>query len=68
MGALVGVPLRLPLLDFAGSTTAPPHPLVQTLFMLSAMEDASKAEQLRWERINDRFDLLFSRVDDILGT
>ena len=32
------------------------------------MEDASRAEQLRWERVNDKFDLLFSQVDDILGT
>ena len=32
------------------------------------MEDASRAEQLRWERVNDKYDLLFSQVDDILGT
>ena len=67
-GALVGVPFQLPRLAFAGSTTAPPRPSVQTQFVLSAMEDASRAEQLRWERVNDKFDLLFSQVDDILGT
>ena len=48
--------------------TAPPKPSVQTQFVLSAMEQSALRTQERWDQVANNFDLLFARVDDILGT
>ena len=48
--------------------TAPPKPSVQTQFVLSAMEQSALHTQERWDQVANNFDLLFARVDDILGT
>jgi hypothetical protein len=44
---------------------APSKPSVQTQILLSAMDEQANLDMERWDSINENFDLLFSKVEEV---